>query len=325
VAWSDSPFDTFTELVATTYRNHKAEVADNVSAHNALYRRLTQKGRIRVEDGGLSIVTPLEYAENSTYQRYSGFDVLNVAASDVLTAAEYEWKQVATHVAASGLELRTNSGESRIVNFIKAKVKNAMNTMKNGLAEDFYSDGTASNQIGGLQKIVANAGTGTVGNIDSGTYTWWQNVVQDDDSLLGGGTMTVSATTIETFMLQTWLRLTRGTDVPDLVVLAEDYFTYFEQSQTALKRYAPSDDGKGGMIAMKYKTADVFHDGDGIIPDTTGYMLNTDYLEVVVHKDANLEMMDQQKAINQDAVVIPIIWMGNLSCSNRKLQGVMHG
>lgn len=59
-------FTTFTELVSTTYRNHKKEVADNVSNHNALFRRLTQKGKVRREDGGLSIVEGLEYAENST-------------------------------------------------------------------------------------------------------------------------------------------------------------------------------------------------------------------------------------------------------------------
>lgn len=64
-----SLFTTFTELVSTTYRNHRKEVADNVSNHNALFRRLTEKGRIRTEDGGLSIVTPLDYATNSTYQR----------------------------------------------------------------------------------------------------------------------------------------------------------------------------------------------------------------------------------------------------------------
>ena len=44
-----SAFTTFTELVTTTYRNHKKEVADNVSNHNALFRRLTQKGRKALE------------------------------------------------------------------------------------------------------------------------------------------------------------------------------------------------------------------------------------------------------------------------------------
>jgi len=68
-----SPNSTFTELVSTTFRNHRAEIMDNVSNNNALLRWLTDNGRVRTEDGGLSIVTPLDYADNGTYQRYSGF------------------------------------------------------------------------------------------------------------------------------------------------------------------------------------------------------------------------------------------------------------
>ena len=52
-----------------------------MSKHNALYRKLSEGGNVRLEDGGLSIVQPLEYATNSTYQRYSGYDVLNIATA----------------------------------------------------------------------------------------------------------------------------------------------------------------------------------------------------------------------------------------------------
>jgi hypothetical protein len=61
-----SIFTAWTELASTTFRKHQSDVADNVSKHNALFRRLSKKGRIRVEDGGLSLVAPLEYATNST-------------------------------------------------------------------------------------------------------------------------------------------------------------------------------------------------------------------------------------------------------------------
>jgi hypothetical protein len=42
-----------------------------------------------------------------------------------------------------------------------------------------------------------------------------------------------------------------------------------------------------------------------------------------VHRDANWTEVPEQRAINQDAVVIPIIWQGNLTTSNRSLQGVL--
>ncbi len=322
-----SLFTAWTELASTTFRKHRTEVADNVSKHNALYKRLMSKGRIRTEDGGLSIVEPLEYASNSTYQRYSGFDALNINAVDVLTAAEYPWRQVAVNVAASGLELRTNMGESRIINFTKAKIRNAMNSFKNGLSVDMYSDGTAANQINGLQALISDTGTGTVGQINASTFAFWQNIVQSAaNPLQGGGALTFGPSTIENLMLSLWIKLTRGSDMPDMIVASDDLYTFFEQSQTSIKRYSSDSgptSGTAGFVTLRYKSADVFFDSSGGIPGTHAYFINTDYLEAVAHRDANMTVMDELRSVNQDAVVIPVLWMGNLVCSNRFLQGVL--
>ena len=319
-----SPNAVFTELVTTTFRKHAKEIKDNVSKNNALYKRLGDKKQTRSEDGGLSIVAPLDYAANSTYQRYSGYDVLNVGASDVITAAEYQWRQIAINVVASGLELRTNSGESKIINLVKSRMKNAMRTFKNNFSADMYSDGTLPNQIGGLQALVADTGAGTVGGIDSATWTFWKNIVQSAAApLQGGGAIAPSATTIEGLMLPLWLALVRGDDHPDLIVADNNYFTFFENSQTSLKRYTSADEAQGGFLSLKYKNADVIFDGGSGIPANRMYFLNTDYLEMVTHKDANLTVMDEMKPYNQDAAVVPILWMGNLVCSNRSLQGLV--
>jgi len=318
-------FTTFTELVTTTFRNHRKELADNVTHHNALFRRITEKGNVRLEDGGLSIVTPIDYGTNSTYQRYSGYDQLNIQASEVLSAAEYPWKQVAVNVTASGLELRNNSGEQQIINLVKARVKNAQRSFANGLSSDFYSNGSLSNQVNGLQALIADTPTNTVGGISGSAWPFWQNIVQSAASpLQGGGAIIPSPTTIESLMLPLYLATTRGMDVPDLIVASTDLFSYFEESQTSLKRYAPDDDGQGGMVKMKYKTSDVFFDSSASgIPSEHMYFINTDFFEVVVHRDANMEILPENKSVNQDAVVIPVLWQGNLVVSNRFLQGVL--
>lgn len=320
-------FTTFTELATTAYRNHSKEVKDNVSRHNALYRKITMKGKTRLEDGGLSIVQPLDYAQNSTYQRYSGYDPLNIQASDVLSAAEFPWRQVAVNVAANGLEIRSNSGENRIINFVKAKVKNAQRTFANGLSVDFYSDGTATNQVNGIQALISDAGTGVVGGIDSTTFTFWRNVVQSAAAPLLGSAITVSATTIELFFNQLYNALTRGTDQIDLIVASLDYFGFYETSQVSLKRYttdsSSAQSADGGFVSLKYKNADVVFDtATSGIPNAHAYFMNTDYLELVAHQDANMEIMPELKSVNQDAIVIPILWQGNLVIGNRSLQGV---
>ena len=81
-----SPNATFTEMVTTTLRNHKKQLTDNVSANNALLRVMKEKGKIQTRSGGYEIVLPLDYAENATYQRYAGYDPLNISACLLYTS-----------------------------------------------------------------------------------------------------------------------------------------------------------------------------------------------------------------------------------------------
>lgn len=316
-----SPNATFTELVSTTFRKHRKEIKDNLSNRNALLKYIMKRGNTRREDGGLSIACPLDYAANGTYQRYSDWDSLNISQSDVITAAEYQWRQIAINVVSSGRELRVNSGDSRIINLAKGKIKNALRTFNNNFSSDMYSAGALSNQINGLQAIIADTNTNTVGGIDASVWSFWQNTVFD--ASVNG--VTPSATTIENgLMLPLWLSIDRGPDdQPDLIVMSNDYYAFFEASQTSIKRYSDSQRANGGFVTLKYKNADVLFDGNSGIPSAHIYMINTNYLELVVHEDADMEIMEEMRPVNQDGVVVPILWMGNLTCSNRKQQGVV--
>lgn len=313
---------TFTELVTTTYRRHKKGFKDNLSERNAFLKKIYKKGNYRTEEGGLSIVEPLDYAQNSTYQRYSDWDQLSLQQSDVLSAAEFNWKQIAMHVIASGRELRINSGPAQIEKLAAARLKNAMRTFDNNFSSDLYSAGSLANQIGGLQALIADTNTNTVGGIDASTWTFWRNTVFD----LSVNSVTISSTTIENdAMLPLWLSLDRGQgDCPDLILMDTVYYTYFEKSQTSLKRYASASDAQAGLVSLKYKTADVMFDTSGYgIPASHAYFINSNYIKLVVHQDADMDEMPKKEPVNQDGEVIPILWMGNLTISNRKLQGVI--
>ena len=53
------------------------------------------------------------------------------------------------------------------------------------------------------------------------------------------------------------------------------------------------------------------------------WALNTNYLYFRPHRDRNfVPIGGDRQSVNQDAVVIPILFQGNLCCSNRSLQGV---
>lgn len=50
---------------------------------------------------------------------------------------------------------------------------------------------------------------------------------------------------------------------------------------------------------------------------------NTNYIDMVAHQDADLEILERRQPTNQDGEVVPILWMGNMTCSNRKQQAVI--
>ncbi len=314
------PSTIFTEMVSTTLRNSAKEVADNVSKHNALLNVLKKKGRVINLDGGTEIQIPLEYAENSTYQRYAGFDTLNVNQSDIVTSAKYDWAQVALHVVASGAELRKNSGRSAMINLVKTKKANVLKTAANNFSVDAYSDGSLANQIGGLAQIIQSNGQGTVGGINSATWTFWQNKFLEI-----AGSNAYTKDTLKGEFNKLWLRLTRGADKPDLIVLSHDFYSVYESGEQQLQRYMDEDMANSGFGNLKYKSAQVIFDDNANFTTTAekGYFLNTDYLYIAQHKEAQWSQDDEKKPVNQDAVVIPYYWMGNMVCSNRSLQGVL--
>lgn len=317
-----SPNSVFTELVSTTFRKHKNKIAvDNISNRNALYAWIMKKGNKKLEDGGLSIVTTLDYNQNGTYQRYSDWDNLNISQSDVISSAEFQWRQIAINVVASGRELRTNSGESQIIKLVSSRMKNAIRTFANNFSYDLYSSGSLTNQINGIQALIADNPANTVGGIDASVWDFWQNQVFD--ASVNG--VTPSATTIEgSMMLPLWLALDRGPgDCPDLIVADNNYYKFYETSQVAIKRYSGSEMVNGGFASLKYKNADVVYDGNSGIPADHMYFLNTQYIDLNVHKDADMEELTARTPVNQDGEVVPFIWMGNLSISNRKQQGVI--
>ena len=323
-----SPNATFTEMVTTTLRNRKKQLADNISKHNALLSRLTTRGNTRRLSGGRSIVTELEYAENSVYQRYSGFDILDVSPSDVFTAAEYNWRNVTVPVQSSGDELRQNAGRERMINLAQSRITNAMRTMKNNLSTDIYSDGLASNQINGLQAIIPDSAGGTLGGINGDTFTFWQANVQSAAAPLQGGTAIVpGATTMHSLMMPLYLENTRQNDRTDLIVMTNDYYSFFWEGLTANQRYAQDNEAVAGFSSLKFIDADVVFDGGtahGSMGSTArGYFINTDFLKWVVHREADMEPMPEIRSMNQDAVIVHVITSGNLTCSNRKVQGIM--
>jgi hypothetical protein len=310
-------------------RNRDPKRADGVTKNNALLSILRQGNRVRTVSGGRTICQPIEFAENGTFKRYSGYENLNISPSEVLTMAEFNWAQAAVGISISGLEMLQNSGKEEVINLLEARIENAEHTLMNNIALDIYSDGTADGgrQIGGLQLLVSSTpSTGTVGGIDASQAAaapFWRNSVF---SALSNGGASANSGNIQSYMNRLYVDLVRGRDRPNLIVADNNYFRIFQESMQAIQRVMSSNEALLGFATLKYMDIDVVLDGGvgGGTPANTMYFLNTKYLYFRPHTARHfMPIGESRQSINADAMVKFIGFAGNMTCSLRRLQGVL--
>jgi len=316
-----------------------------MSRNNALLVRLNRKGKIKPFGGGRTIVQELNYANNSTFTWYSGYQTININPSQVFTAAEYPIRQAALAVSISGLEELQNSDDEAIIDLLESRVENAEMTFMNGLSNGVYGDGTVTGSITGLQALIAaSPSTGTVGGIDRASWSFWRNIVYS--ALTNGGAAT-NAANILAYMDSLWVQLVRGRDMPDLIVADNNMYRFYMQAMQSIQRIQSTsvpDVAEAGFQSLKYISSDVVLDGGfqgiagdplpfetsastssvGGAPTSTMYFLNTNYLYWRPHSKRNMVPLDPDRfSINQDAMVRMLGWAGNMTISNCFLQGLL--
>lgn len=319
-----SPNSSWTDILTTTLDSRTKKLADNMSNNVAILMRLKEKGRKRTVSGGATILQELEYSESTNFQWYTGYEQLAINPQELFTAAQYNWKQASCAITISGLEMIQNAGPEQQINLLRARVGNAEKTMSNQMASGMYSDGTGSSGkvIGGLQLLVADTNTNTVGGISGSTYSWWKNVSYDLSSLGS----TASSTNIQTHMNAAYVQLCRNNEAPDLILTDNVYYKAYLGSLQTIQRITSDKMASAGFQNLKYMGSDVVLDGGrgGNCPASHMYFLNTDYLYYRPAADRDMVQLDPDRfSTNQDALVKLIGWAGNMTCSNRFMQGVM--
>lgn len=120
------------EMVTATLAHRRKKIADAISLNNILLYEMRRRGRDRTIGGGRVISQPIMVGEeNTNFQWYVGREGLNVAGQEVLTSAEFPWKQYACGVSISGLEMLMNDGPEQVINMMKSRVQHAEKTIVN--------------------------------------------------------------------------------------------------------------------------------------------------------------------------------------------------
>ena len=158
---------------SSTRRTIAPQVIDNTfEAYKALAMH-RKRGMQMVDGGGKEIQVILE-SSAGTAETFDGYDPLSKTPVDPFESAFYKRRYYAVPVVLDDTTNWENSGEEQVFDLLDALGNNAMNSLLKAINEDLLSAQSGKSMLG-YQDIIADAGTGTVGGINSATSTFWQN------------------------------------------------------------------------------------------------------------------------------------------------------
>ena len=300
----------FDALLSTTLAKYRDQLTDNVFTARPLTYFLTDKGRIRMIDGGTKIVEPLIYGTNSTVSSYEGYDTIGLTAQTGITAAEFEWKQYAASIAISGIEEAKNNGDAAILNLLEAKVMQAEESLREGFNTMFFGDGTGNSgkNWNGLGNLVE--ASGTVGGINRATAgnEYWRSYEENTAGALTLAQMNTAYNSVSV-----------GNDHPDMVLTSQTLYEKYESLLQPQLRYTDTKTADAGFQNLLFKAAPVTFD----VGCTAGtmYFLNSKYLTLVGHSGKWFSQTEFVRPENLDARYALIMCYGNLTVRNAKKQG----
>jgi len=314
------------EAFSLALEERSAGYADLVSNSNVILAKMKEKGGWKAFSGP-TIRERLLYNESGTYVRYSGYDFLNPAPAELINDAEYTPKLAAVSVTLSGEDILKNSGANQLMDVMEVHMDAAENELVDRFTEDLHSDGTSTNQIGGLQAAVPTTVTNVYGGIDRNTVTQWRTGSYSGTSDFGAAT---SAANIHDQFTRVLINHSRGRNGPSLIASDATHFRFFQQALVAIQRVTKEGNmAKLGFPSLAFCGAgyelDVCLEGGigSAMPSGTSYFLKCgkDGLYFRYHPDRNFVAFGgKQRPVNQDAVVQHIGFYGNLTVCNPLFQ-----
>jgi hypothetical protein len=165
--------ETWDSRWSSTRRTIDPEVIDNIFEPYNVIDALRKRGMQMVDGGGKEIQVILE-SSAGTAEAFDKYDPLSKSPRDPFESAFYKRRYYAVPVILSDTEDWENSGPEQVFDLLSALGDNAMNSLLKTINEDACGAQSGKSMLG-LQDLIADAGTGTVGGINSATSTYWQN------------------------------------------------------------------------------------------------------------------------------------------------------
>lgn len=272
-------------LYSTTWELRKSEVHDNIFTATPFWFWLKDKGKLKTEEGGRFVMTPLEYAKNDSVQWIGKGGTVSLNQYEFITEAKWDWKYVVANMTRFGVDDQQNRGKAKIISLMESTFNNTENSLVDELESQLFST-LSGNKMHGLQDLVADSpSSGTIGGIDRSTYTWFQN----KSTNMTGLSFAVQGVSKMRTLLNN-CRNNRKMDSPDIIISGQTPYEYYEDETMEQKWIVNQKLGDAGFENIQFKGIPMVWSPQ--CAATRMYFLNTNFLYMYYDPMMNFEMTE---------------------------------
>lgn len=306
---------TVSQLAAATRELWTGKVTEQVFKGNALLMRLKNRGKV-VYDGGTKIRQPIVYAKSTAVGAYTADGPLPTTFNDVLTAAEFDWRQYAAQVRMTGEEALKNAGQSQMERLLDIKMEVAKQSLLDKLGTDLQGSG-GSGAIDGLGLLLST--TSTYGGIAPADAPEWVAVVNT----------CMTANTLAKRDIQRLISsLSVDGSAPTILVCNPSVYDKVWSLWEGQQRIVDDELAKFGFQNFSVNGIPLVMDrhvpGGGYGATNNPLIaLNENYLWFFIHRDVNFKVTEAGIPEDRDRMTVRILLACNLACSRRNLQGMI--
>jgi len=272
----------FTELTYVTRRAFIPKLV--VQLYNSTPLMAALIANSQSASGGVSSVTvPVQGSQfvNAQWSDYSG-SFAQPSVQQGAYNAEFNLKLMIAPVPFLGMEGAVQQ-DAAVIPLIEARMNDATNVMMDAMATALYNNTTNNQQFIGLPAAVADSGT--YGNIDRSTYTWWKS------KQYAAGSVNPTRQNILQYISGT---VKNGAEVPSFGVCGFGTWTLLAQDYVGQEQYVITPgsgfDGdangpQSGFRALMVAGVPIYP--DPYCPEGTVYFLNSNYLSLYIHEQGS--------------------------------------
>lgn len=322
---------TYDNITAITRKYWLKKFPQLVYDQSILFKKLAAKGT--KPESGASIMQSVMY-KGLNGGSYDPFDTFDISGKEVFTSANWNWKYYQVGIVLSRDELLRNAGPEGVFKVMSSKMKLAQLTMHDNLATDAHALGSTGPTDSGtklhcldtmLDNVAHSLATPTPytygGIVRETGKEWWSGEVKDG----GGNGANVDYTDLNVL----WGQVVDGSIHPNLGLMHNQMYASFIAQQQAQQRYIKQDIMDIGFMSFEFNGIPVVADRHVSDTGTTTeasnriYLLNTDFIDLVVHRDENFRLEPFAKPVDQAVIVGHVMWAGELTCSDPSRSAVM--